>query len=326
MRVKRLQQPFRMLILAVLCLGLLVEACHAGSVGVKALLADAGRYLGRRVEVEGNVDRVPEATAAGTPGSFLLTDGVGDGVLVRSSGVLPALGERVAVNGSLALDAGGRNYVLQCDAAVSLKTGADGKTAEPAGGGDDTPFYRGSGFKRKLAAVVAISAAMFLFIIGVSLKIKKSQKNASLDIPEYSFDEVSTLYMDSSGKFAPPTDGDPEEQTRLILPGYYEITSGSVDIEGQRFYLATAVTRIGREETGIDKVSGWISFPAHMATISRHQADLVYKDGGYCIENRSKTNSTLVNGIPLAPDQSVKIGDLDIISFGGVELTYMGPK
>jgi predicted component of type VI protein secretion system len=95
---------------------------------------------------------------------------------------------------------------------------------------------------------------------------------------------------------------------------------------GNKFYLASAVTKIGREESGVDKAYGWISFPARMATISRNQADIVYKDGCYCIENRSRTNCTQINGVPLPLDQSIKVKNLDVISFGGVELTYMGPK
>lgn len=312
-------------ILIAVCIVVCATATLAAVLRVSSLVADAGKYLGRQIQVEGTVARLLEAGDAEKPASYLLRDQFGDQITVKKNGAAPAPGARLSVTGLFAMAPGGGEYFIQAittaplndPSASSAGTGTGAATPPPV------PLFGGPGLKKKLAMAAALTSALLLLIIAVAIKIKSNKKKV-LEIPEYNFDHINTVYVDSNGKFNKTSDD--EELTRLILPGYYEITRGPQELQGSKFYLASLVTKIGREESGRDKSQGWITLPASLSTVSRNQAEIVYRDGGYYIENKSKTNSTMVNGVPLPPDQPVLLNDCDRISFGGIELTYVRPS
>lgn len=175
----------------------------------------------------------------------------------------------------------------------------------------------------KLISLATVAILVLLFIGIIAVRVKQG-KNKVFDVPDFSFDETETIIIDVNGQVIGSDEVD--ETTVVLMPGHFRISRGPNDLEGKQFHLTSVLTKIGREESTVDKSSGWISFPSCCTTISRHQADLVFKGGFFYIESKSRSIITKLNGVPLDSGEPVKLSDKDIIAFSDIELTYLGSQ
>ena len=57
-------------------------------------------------------------------------------------------------------------------------------------------------------------------------------------------------------------------------------------------------------------------------TVSRYHAVLLSDADGLQVIDLQSTNGTLVNGVPVPPDEPLRLNDEDLIQFGGVLARY----
>ena len=332
----------RHLLVVLLGLGLFAGSSAAQPVTVKEVLSSAGKYSDRPAQVDGIVARWIELGGADKAGSYVLKDSFGDEIVVKMTETMPAVGERVSVNGLVVMDAGKKEYYLQRLADNGANAGSEQSGSSSGGGGSAlvSKLVTSSGSTKTLLGFGAIAAIVFIFILFVAVRMRGGSKKV-VDIPDFSFDETATIKIDADGKLAIPSsaiDSSDEctvmlspvqefddEKTVVLMPGFFSVTRGPKDVEGQVYRLSTPLTKVGREESSVDKSNGWITFPPSCATVSRYQVDLLFKDGIYYVENRSRTALTKVNGATLGTDESRPLNDNDVIGFGEVELTYSCP-
>jgi pSer/pThr/pTyr-binding forkhead associated (FHA) protein len=116
--------------------------------------------------------------------------------------------------------------------------------------------------------------------------------------------------------------GPPADGTLQLLPGRFEVLRGASRVEEIRFVRSPGpetVVTFGRSE-------GEPHRHVHLdpLTVSRVHAAMRFKDGRWHIENRSRTNPVLVNGVPLAVAGGwpVPLADGDLVEMGEVLLRF----
>jgi FHA domain len=318
------------LMLTLFCLILSAGNCRAESLNVKEVVGNAGKYSDRQIQVEGRVERWVELGGGEKNGLYILKDNYGDEIQVKTTEKMPPVGDTVSVKGLLILDSKQNKYYLQ-----SLQNTQDiNQVKENNNKNNTNPSLPGSlltyniSTARKLIVVAAVAVAVFLFIGVIAVRVRRGKKIV-IDVPDFSFDETETIKIDVNGQClgsvtgAASGESNDDESTMVLMPGYFKITKGSKELDGQTYYLTSALTRVGRQESTVNKESGWIAFPSTCATISRHQADLLFNDGSFYVENRSRATVTRVNGIPLSFGDSCKLSDKDVLAFSEIELTYL---
>jgi hypothetical protein len=113
-------------------------------------------------------------------------------------------------------------------------------------------------------------------------------------------------------------------KTLKLIPGKLEIVSGE-DI-GKSFKIAGHPTSDGSVVTiGREEVNGELAY-SHIQlkqkTISRKQAELIYKDSKLFVKNLSETNYTMLDGIELKSGQLMELKPGSKIKTGEVEFSY----
>lgn len=170
-----------------------------------------------------------------------------------------------------------------------------------------------------LVVLLVSAAAVALFILGLGARVKKKKK--AVEIPDFSYDATETVRIDVHGQVLGMQEED--EGTVVVYPGCFKVTKGPADLNGEKFYITSLMTKIGREESTVDKGRGWLIFPRSCTTVSRYQADLIYDNGRYYVHHRSMTTETKVNGVPVNSKEPREVAANDVISFGGIDLTYV---
>jgi hypothetical protein len=316
---KKIAKAWGLLLLILLCLA--YSNCRAEAASVREILSSSGKYRDQQIQLQGRVERWVDSGGAQKAGRFVLRDNFGDEIEIKTTGTLPPVGENLSVQGVVLLDAEKKEYYLQSlDSAPPAGTGqgAAGKPALLAAllGGV-------SGASGKLIALASVACAVFLLIVSTAVRVNRKRKK-EVDIPDFSFDETETIKIDAQGQFfgSGASVGAADEATVVLLPGLFKITKGPDALAGQSYRMDAALTKLGREESGVDKSTGWISFPPSCVTVSRHQADLVFQGGSYYLESKSRVNLTLVNGVPVNCGEPCQLNNNDVIAFSGIELTY----
>ena len=303
-----------------ICFGLFAGSCEAESLSIREILVDASNYSDRQVQVEGRVERWIELGSAEKTGLYVLKDNYGDMLQIKTMEAIPPVGENITVKGLVIFDSKKNEYYLQ---SLNILNASNPKVEshEKSSGYRSSFFTKlipGYGTAMKLLALAAVAMIVLLFIVVIAVRVKKG-KNKVFDVPDFSFDGTRTIKIDVNGQFVGSEEN--SEGTLMLMPGHFKITKGPKELEGQLYRPASVLTKVGREEASVNKSSGWITFPPNFTTISRYQADLVFKDGVYFVENKSRSSVTKVNGVPLTYDKPYRLSNKDIIAFSEIELT-----
>ncbi|HEX2869108.1 MAG TPA: FHA domain-containing protein [Ignavibacteriales bacterium] len=118
----------------------------------------------------------------------------------------------------------------------------------------------------------------------------------------------------------------PAPQTITFIPGQLEIISG--EDKGKSFRIAGfptaegSVVSIGREVVTGEKAYAHIQLNEKFRTVSRRQAELIYKDHKLLIRNLSETNLTQVDGLELQPGECAELKPNAKIRTGELEFQY----
>ena len=118
-----------------------------------------------------------------------------------------------------------------------------------------------------------------------------------------------------------------DPKTMKFIPGKLEIISG--DDKGRTFLISGyptpegSVVTIGRENVIGDRRSAHIQLDKRFQTVSRKQAELIYKSGKLFARNVSDTNPTQVDGSELKVGQMAEVKPGSIIRTGELEFKYV---
>lgn len=115
-------------------------------------------------------------------------------------------------------------------------------------------------------------------------------------------------------------------QTITFIPGVLEIISG--DDTGKSFRIAGfptsegSIVSIGREVVTGERAYAHIQLNEKFRTVSRRQAELIYKDHKLFVRNLSETNLTQVDGVELKPGECAELKPDAKIRTGELEFQY----
>lgn len=313
--------------LAAFCLCMSAVNVYAEPVRVKDVLHDAAKYADRQIQIAGRVERWVELGDAEKTGLYVLKDSFGDEIQVKTTEAMPSVGENVNIKGVLAFHAQQNQYYLQ---AIS-NTGTGPKiTAPPPAAAGPEKKADSAGFlavfftpdsSRSMLFIIGGVAAIICLVIFIAAIIVRNSKRNRYKAPDFTFEDTSTIRIDVNGKFS-GSSPEQDETTQIIKPGYFTVTKGPEEMTGKQYQLIAMLTKVGREESGVNKSSGWIAFPATSKTISRHQFDLIYQGATCYIENRSQSAQTKINGVPLPLTGQTQLNDNDLLSFGEIEMVF----
>ncbi|MGE5432937.1 MAG: FHA domain-containing protein [Syntrophomonadaceae bacterium] len=115
-------------------------------------------------------------------------------------------------------------------------------------------------------------------------------------------------------------------QTITFIPGQLEIISG--EDSGKSFRIAGfptaggSIVSIGREVVTGERAYAHIQLNEKFRTVSRRQAELIYKDHKLYVKNLSETNLTQVDGVELKPGECAELKPDAKIRTGEIEFQY----
>jgi pSer/pThr/pTyr-binding forkhead associated (FHA) protein len=116
-------------------------------------------------------------------------------------------------------------------------------------------------------------------------------------------------------------------KTMKYIPGQLVVATGPD--QGKEFRIAGRstpegnVVTIGRAEVEGERAFSHIQLGETYRTVSRMQAEIIEKeDSSVVLKNKSTTNPTVVNDSQVPPDETVQLGDGDMIRMGELMLRY----
>jgi len=177
-----------------------------------------------------------------------------------------------------------------------------------------------------LIIVIGGSAILLLILIIVLLLKKKSGEVNKKKIPEVKSaptipeKSMPTPKENLKTMIIPAT----SSRTMKFIPGGLEVLTGEdkgriIRISGYPTPEGSIVT-IGREPVTGPRDFAHIQFKER--TISRRQAEIIYKDGKLYIKNLSETNFTSLDGKEIPVNTAVELKSDSIITFGEIEMKY----
>jgi len=181
--------------------------------------------------------------------------------------------------------------------------------------------------ENNLLIVIIGGSAIFLLVLVIVLLLKrKSGEGNRKKVPDAKASQpvvensVPTPKENLKTMIIPAT----SSRTMKFIPGGLEVISGEdkgriIRISGYPTPEGSTVT-IGREPVTGPRDFAHIQFKER--TISRKQAEIIYKDGKLYIKNLSETNFTCLDGREIPINTSLELTSGSILTFGEVEMKY----
>jgi len=280
---------------------------------IKDITDNPGKFENELVKVTGVVTQFTEGTSA-TTSFFWLMGNYGGLIKVNTSLDPPVTMNRYEILGTVITDVKDRVPILIERERVEI------------GVAETEPDY---------LVYILIGAVILLFVF-VAIYIIRTRRSS----PRYSKAEYEP---EPEPKKAPEAEKSAEEPTRprdesystikitksppptmVLVPGELEIIAGSD--AGKTFKIAAypgpegSVVTIGRDAAKGDRKYAHIQL--FEQTVSRKQAEIIYKNKQLFVKNLSDTNFTEIDGKPLSPGEQAEIQPNSVIKTGEVEFRY----
>ena len=308
---------------------------------IEEIIQNPGKFYDEAVIVQGYVQeflKKPSKTNA-----FYLLKGKYDGIIqVRVQYNEPSVGKKYIIEGTVYSGQNGSSVFIH---QTSIKEIGDffkwGTTPPPGPGIVDPPNEKknsGSEMDVKFYILIgAIALIAIIIIILIIMMIKKSKNKNASGISRPVSPSTAPPPPPAPSK-TPPAPVFQEEEYKTIkivrdpsrtlkfIPGELEIISG--DDSGKSFRLTGyptargSVVTLGTQPAEGDRKFAHILIDKKFRTVSRHQAEFIYKDNEQklYIKNLSKTNLTRINDVELKPNEEAEITNGSSVTTG--ELTF----
>jgi pSer/pThr/pTyr-binding forkhead associated (FHA) protein len=177
-----------------------------------------------------------------------------------------------------------------------------------------------------LIVIIGGSAILLLILIVVLLLKRKSGDSNRKTTPEKRPTQTVVEKTDPTPKENLKTMIIPATSSRTMkfIPGGLEVMTGDdkgriIRISGYPSDDGSTVT-IGREPVIGPRDYAHIQFKER--TISRKQAEIIFKDGKLYIKNLSETNFTCLDGRDIPVNTALELKSGSVITFGEIDLKY----
>lgn len=290
------------------------------NVRIKDILSNPSGFKGELVTVSGLVTQHIEASER-TTASYLIRDDYGSVIKINSADSKPETNKKYNVKGIVYFDESLQLPFISETARTKIETPVVYQPVET------NPVAEKSWITKNLLFIILGTAGLLLIILASILLIRRKRANSvktyqhetKLSKPFYertmpaSREDLKTMVIAASSP-----------QTMNFIPGELEVLTG--DDRGKTQRLSGYPTEEGSIVTlGRESVSGPKDF-AHIqlkeGTISRKQAELIYKDGKLYIKNLSETNYTKLDGREIPPNTSLELKPSSVITLGEIDLKY----
>jgi hypothetical protein len=275
--------------LIVLCLGclILVTSCAQNLVKIEDIFENPGKYENEKVVISGIVNQYFPSTTK-TTSYYMVQGNYGGEINVNTTLKPPVTFKKYQITGVVVIDqVQGRPVIIE-------------KSRKMV---QSWIFY-------------ALGGAVILLIGFLIIYILRTRKNNASSV-SYASASASPDYATIKISSGPPP-------TMILIPGELEIISG-LD-KGKSFRIAGyptsegSIVSLGREIIEGDRKYAHIQLLEK--TVSRRQAELIFKNSLLFIKNLSETNFTQVDGKTLSINESVELRSGVVIKTGEVEFRY----
>jgi hypothetical protein len=286
---------------------------------VKDILNNPVAFDREVVKVSGLVTQYIDASEK-TTAYFLLKDDFGAIIRVNTADSKPETNTKYAVRG-----------IVYIDQATQMPFISE-KSRTKIGGVNEKLIYTApepvkTWWEQNWLIVVIAGSGVLLLILIIALlsrrKSVESPKSVQSNSKSFSASAEKTIGTPKENLKTMVIPA-PSQKTMKFIPGELEIITG--EDKGKIFKISGYPTDDGSTVTiGRETVAGPRDY-AHLElkerTISRKQAEIIYKDGKLYIKNLSETNYTKLDSKDLPPNTSLELKSGSILTFGEVEMKY----
>lgn len=287
------------------------------AIRIKEILSKYGSYKGEVVTVAGLVTQYVDATER-TTAYFLIKDDYGAIIKINTADPKPETNQKYQVTGILYYDEALQMPFISEKSRIKL----DNPIIIYKNSGDDKETWLS---KNLLVLIIGGSGLLLLVLFTILISRKKKPEPFITNKPD---DKQGPAF--GTGKPTPRENLKTmvipvaSPKTMKFIPGELEVLTG--DDKGKIFKISGYPTEEGSIVTvGRETVTGQRDF-AHIqlkeSTISRRQAEIIYKDGKLYIRNLSETNYTKLDGKDIPPNSVAELKSGSIIAFGEIQMKY----
>jgi hypothetical protein len=315
----------RTIALSVLILSLALAMPHGAvfaqyaATTIENITLNPAKYSDAAVEVVGLVTIYAPAASSSTS-HYLLKSENGTVIRVNTTEGAPDLNRKYRVTGIVYIDP-----VTKLPF-ISEKTRSRTDQPPPA----ETPAVNAQGsWLEDYWWIVALLVVLF----GVVIYLQTRTKRATPAKPQPA-EELTAAELSPPPPPGPAAPSDlktirimpPAPKTMRYMPGELVLATG--EDKGKSFKFAGfptpegSIVTIGREPVTGERAYAHIQIDEKFHTVSRKQAELIWKDKKLYVKNLSETNPTQVNGVELKAGKVVQLKPGSIIRTGELEFQY----
>lgn len=304
----------------------MLPAAMANRTTVESIVNFPGRYEHERVVFEGHIMRY----VAGTPTTssyYEIQGDYGARLRVNTTAPRPVILKRYQVEGTLIMY---NDAPLVIESTKRLLEDAPVRVAppveEPKEVVQETSWIQDNMLYVLIAAGVVVLALIVLIIVFATRSTPPAPVTPITERAEEKREtivEKPTFSTPSQYKTVRMAVDTPK--TMRFMPGRLEIVSA--EDKGKSFKMAGfpsdngSVVTLGRESVSGER--GYSHIQLNDQTVSRKQAEIIYRDAKMFIKNLSETNYTKVDGKEIKPNELAEITNGAIIKTGAIEFRYI---
>ena len=291
------------------------SAAQYKEAAIENITADPKKFSSAAVEVTGTATLYAPGATSST-GYYLLKSPGGAAIRVNTSDGAPVLKRRYRVSGIVYLDPESRVPFISEKTRVWM----DAPVETPV----EAREFESVWWENPMLVLLLIMliAAPVVFYLRVR---RRSVEAPPIEIQEdaipINFDEDPSPVDLKTVKITLPA-----PMTMRYVPGELVLVSG--DDKGKAFKIAGyptaegSIVTIGREEVTGERAYAHIQIDEKFHTVSRKQAELIWKDKKLYVKNLSDTNPTQVNGVELKSGKPLALKPGSTIRTGELEFEY----
>lgn len=301
---------------------------------IEEISNNPGMFNNDAVEIEGLVTQYVPSTSS-TTSYYLIKGDYGGVIKVNTSESAPETNKKYKVSGTVYIDPNTHDAFISEKSKNSLETVTPPPPPPPSG--TDPLIY-------VIIILGIILLGSFIYFQASkggkgkeksgdkgSSSTSERQRQTSFQSSPQSASSGETIRMtppppQASSEFKTIKLAPSSPKTMTFIPGLLEIVSG--EDKGKSFRIAGyptsegSVVSIGREAISGERAYAHIQLDERFRTVSRRQAELIYKDKKLVVKNLSETNLTQVDGIELRPGECMELKPNARIRTGELEFQY----
>lgn len=293
---------------------------EAKSATIEDIVSNPESYLDEQVEVEGIVIQYAPATASSTS-YYILKGYYGSYIRVNTSGSAPEVNEKYRVKGIVYMN-------RDKDPFISEQNKIFLSGLRPANPDLSRESDRGQFPVDRLLLLMLL---LLLCALGV-LFYFKSKTTPADHTPPFRGQSTAdgpvnkTIPYKPNSSFSTVTVPISLPNTMKYIPGELIFTKGPDT--GKRVKIAGlpgpngAVTTIGRDQVTGSQQFAHIQIDPQYKTVSRKQAEIIYRDGKIFLCNRADVNFTILNSKTMGVGEMRELKNGDVIRMGEIEFRF----